>query len=134
MSEVNLNLGQLREVISRTVTKIVNEGYYYNDDESDARVDFEDSGFEYELNNRYPEVNFDYEVEKDGTVKVTDIESGNYYISHAEAEYVNEPLGHPDPKNTSNEAEGNVTRYEFTNCLREIMEKIDSNKPDGNDK
>lgn len=136
MKEYKLYVGDIKESIKNVLTErlndmILQDGY---DQNADASADFDDSSFKMAINNRYPNKQFDFEVENDGTVIVTDINTGDYYIGNAELETENVPLRKPSLHNPYIEDEGYSSFYDFTKCLNTIMKKIDTNQPDGNSK
>lgn len=107
------------------------DDYDYPNMPESAYEDFHNSDFEQVLNNRYPDKDFDFEVDSDGTVTVTDLETEKYYTGQGEVEYEVTGLGYPSKNDYDTEEEGEVPYYDFTNCLRTVMEKIDNDKPDG---
>ena len=134
----NLSEQEIRNCVRRFIKSIMNESCVseYYDDEPDmpqnASQDFDEFGFEEELKEMYPDMEFDFEVEDDGTVIVTDIETGNQYIGQGDVEYETTSLGYPSANDPYSEAEGEVPYFDFKDCFRTIVRKIDSNKPDRN--
>ena len=94
--------------------------------------DVKDS-FDYELKQKLPNHEFEYDVDSDGEVTVMDITTGKWYKGSGEIEYDTKPLGYPDTKNPYSEAEGEVGYYSFTNALKEVLKKIDEDTPDEQD-
>lgn len=118
---------QLRTIIRESIGSI-NE---WSANDSRARQDFEECGFMEELSNKYPEREFDYDVEEDGGVRITDIETGEYYDGQAETKVEYVGTGLPSKRDPYTEEEKPYEYFDFYDCLRGIMEKIDNNKPDG---
>jgi hypothetical protein len=123
----------IRRMVHNTLSRVLRESMYdddYNDYGDDdiltGKEDFENSGFEYEIRNRYPDKNLDITCDYDGTVTVTDLDTDAEYIGYGEVVYDTESLGHPDPRMPWREAEGRQGHFDFTDCLREIMAKIDA--------
>jgi hypothetical protein len=114
--------------------KNIREYFDYEDENypQNANEDFESSGFEYAIKNRYPGVEFEFEVDNNGQVTVTDVNTGNFYLGDGEIEYEKAGMGYANPTDPYSEAEGNYPFYDFTRCLNTIMKKIDNNQPDGN--
>lgn len=95
--------------------------------------DFNNSDYEQTLKKKYPNMEFEFDVDDDGTVTVLDVNTGKYYIGNGKIEYETVGLGYPNPNDYDSEAEGQVAYYSFYNCLKTIMQKIDNDKPDGID-
>lgn len=134
---IKLDEQTLYQKIRERVHKIITErydgwdGYDEPDMPQNASDDFYNSGFEATLKEKYPNMNLECDVENDGTVTVTDLDSEKYYTGQGEVEYEVMGLGYPSKYDYDSEAEGEVPYFDFTRCLKEIMTKIDNNKPDG---
>lgn len=95
--------------------------------------DFKNSGFEQELQKRYPDMYFEFDVDNNGNVTVLDLNTGKFYTGKGEIEYETVGLGYPNPNDYDSEAEGEAFYYDFYDCLNTIMQKIDNDQPDGVD-
>ena len=104
---------------------------YNNENTANAEEDFFDSGCNTELEQRYPDMSLDFEVSQGGFVKVIDLDTGKYYTGQGEVEYDTTGLGHSSSYDSYSEAEGEYEYYDFLNCLKTIMKKIDEGKADG---
>lgn len=130
---------QFRVLIREAVRDVVNEYDQYDPDEDfndgsmpeSAQEDFRNSGFEETLRNKFPEMDFEFNVDNNGTVTVIDTDSGKYYTCEGDIEYETVGMGYSSPNDYDVEEEGEVAYYDFYNCLKTIMQKIDEDKPDG---
>ena len=133
---IYLTESQINDLVSEVANKVVNEvneGYYSYMQPDTASDDFYESGCESTLKSKYPSMEFEFDVEDDGTVTALDMNTGKYYVGHGEVEHKTSGLGYPSSNDYDSEAEGEVGYYDYYNCLKTIMQKIDNDEPDGVD-
>lgn len=137
---VQLTEKQFKKAVFGICNRFINEsiddywGWYENIKEPEYAInDFKNSGFEQELQKRYPDMYFEFDVENNGTVTVLDLNTGKFYTGKGEIEYETVGLGYPNPNDYDSEAEGEAFYYDFYDCLNTIMQKIDNDQPDGVD-
>lgn len=140
MKTIKLNENQFNRLISNITKKVIKESEWdeyswYEDDfmPGYAREDFYYSGCEEALEKRYPDMDFEFTIEDDGKVTALDLRSGKYYTGQGEIEYKIGGLGRPDSQDYDSEAEEEGAAFDYYNCLKTIMQKIDEDKPDGVD-
>ena len=105
--------------------------YYDNDGPESASEDFYNSDCVSALNNRYPDMDFEFSVSDNGTVTALDMKTGKYYVGYGEVEYETVGTGYPSHNDYDSEGEDNIAYYDYYNCLKTIMQKIDNDEPDG---
>lgn len=135
---IYLTEDKLNNYIANQVRSILKESepddWDYDTPESmlDAEEEFNEHGFADDLFDRYPDMEFDIRVSNDGSVMVIDMKSGEYYTGQAKIDYEICGTGRPCPNDYDREEEKIYPYYDFTDCFRTIMKKIDNHQPDGN--
>lgn len=141
---ITIKKEDLIKAINETVLNVINEkkGLFIKegafddyDDEykpDNAERDFYDSGCDSELENRYPDIDFEFEISTDGTVTATNLNTGEYYTGCGDVEYRTVGTGKPSKQDPYSEEEISVPYYDFYGCMQTIMRKIDNAQPDGN--
>ena len=134
---IRLTEQDLREMVMDTVRKLVRESRYddlydyadYEDEELlTGKQDFENSDFEYELRKRFPNKDLECWCDNDGTITVTDNDTGQEYTVYGEAKYETQSLGYPSSRNPYSEAEGLVGYYDFSEALEDVIAKIEADE------
>ena len=126
---IKLTESELIQTIKEAVNGVINE--YDMPEPESASEDFYNSGFETTIKEKYPDMEFEFDVDNNGTVTVLDMNSGKYYIGNGEVEYDTVGMGYSNPNDYDIEAEEEKAHYDFYKCLKTIIQKIDEDKPDG---
>ena len=134
---IKITESDLRRIVLECAKRCLNEGVYddsYDDGTPDtAQEDFYNGDYADEMERKYPDMEFEYDVDDNGNVRATDIKTGNYYTGNGEVNSETVGLGRPSSYDYDSEAEGTQYYYDYSNCMKEIMAKIDSGQPDGVD-
>ena len=107
----------------------------YDSDDDLARDSFVQGGYMKELEAKFPEMDLDFEVYPDGSLKIFDLndEEGHYYLGQGELDYETQCMNYPSATDRFSQAEEECPYYDFTKCMAEIAQKIANGLPDGTD-
>lgn len=108
---------------------------YYNSDDNLAYDSFVEGRYMKELQAKFPDMDFDFEISSDGGVKIFDLndEEGYYYLGQGELETDVQSMNYPSRYDSYSQAEEEVQYYDFSKCMAEIAQKIANRQPDGQD-
>lgn len=128
---IMLNEQGLRQVIKEQVRKVLKEdfGKYV----SPAKEDFYNSDFTDRLIKMFPDTYFDFEVDDNGLVTVTNQETGEYYQAEGDYESRTYGTGYGSANDPYTEEEETETVYSYDGALDTIVQKIENGLPDGTD-
>lgn len=120
-----MNIIITEEQVKTLIENEVGEYVSQTDMDSTAKNDFEDCDFEGVISERYPNRNLEFDIDSDGTVTVTDLDTEKQYTCQAKLSY--EPVFNRVPSGIDpySEKESIESHYDFTSCLREIMRQMD---------